>query len=68
MAGERDPSVVRRLVADIVEAEPLAELDRVDVVDAATLTVPDTLAGDVRLLAAARFGAARLIDNIGVRV
>ena len=65
-AGERDAAAVRDLVAAIVAAEPLADLDRVDVVDAGTLEPLSTLAGDVRLLVAARFGRARLVDNLGV--
>ena len=65
-AGERDPAVVRDLVARMVEAEPLAELDYAAVVDATTLEVVDPLAGEVRLLTAARFGRARLLDNVGV--
>jgi pantoate--beta-alanine ligase len=68
LAGERDPAVVRRLVAEIVEAEPLAQLDYAAVVDAGSLSVPDRLSGNVRLLAAVRFGRARLIDNVGVTV
>jgi pantoate--beta-alanine ligase len=66
MAGERDPRVVRTLMAEIIEAEPLAELDYAEVVGADSFTVPDPLAGDLRLLAAVRFGRARLIDNVGV--
>jgi pantoate--beta-alanine ligase len=66
MAGERDPSVVRTLMAEIIEAEPLAELDYAEVVAADSFTVPDPLAGHLRLLAAVRFGRARLIDNVGV--
>ena len=65
-AGERAPAVVRDLVARMVEAEPLAELDYAAVVDATTLEVVDPLAGEVRLLTAARFGRARLLDNVGV--
>jgi pantoate--beta-alanine ligase len=68
VAGERDPAAVASLVGDIVAAEPLAELVSSDVVDSATLVAPATLAGDIRLLVAARFGRARLIDNVGVRV
>jgi pantoate--beta-alanine ligase len=64
-AGERDPARVRALVADLIRAEPLADLDYAEVVDAATLQEVDPLAGKLRLLAAARFGRARLIDNEG---
>ena len=60
------PAVVRDLVAGLIGAEPLAELDYAAVVDAASLEVVDPLAGEVRLLAAARFGRARLLDNVGV--
>jgi pantoate--beta-alanine ligase len=67
-AGERDPAAVRELVAGIIEAEPLAELDYAEVVDADSFLVPETLTGNLRLLAAVRFGRARLIDNVGVTV
>ncbi|HEX5947812.1 MAG TPA: pantoate--beta-alanine ligase [Acidimicrobiales bacterium] len=67
-AGERDPAVVRDLMADIIRAEPLAELDYAEVVDAESFTVPEPLSGNLRLLAAVRFGRARLIDNVGVTV
>jgi len=67
-AGERDPAVVRAILAGPIEAEPLAELDYAEVVDAATFAVPDPLVGTLRLLVAARFGGARLIDNEGATV
>ena len=67
-AGERDPAAVRDLMADIIRAEPLAELDYAAVVDAESFTVPEPLDGNLRLLAAVRFGRARLIDNVGVTV
>jgi len=67
-AGERDPATVRELMAQIIEAEPLAQLDYAEVVDADSFTVPEPLAGNLRLLAAVRFGRARLIDNVGVTV
>ena len=67
-AGERDPAAVRDLMAGIIEAEPLAELDYAEVVDADSFAVPDPLTGNLRLLAAVRFGRARLIDNVGVTV
>jgi pantoate--beta-alanine ligase len=68
LAGERDPAAVRTLMAQIIEAEPQARLDYAEVVDADSFTVPDPLDGNLRLLAAVRFGRARLIDNVGVTV
>ena len=71
LAGEQDPAEVRSLMARIIATEPEGELDYAEVVDAATLTTPPDLgptngAGDLRLLAAVRFGTTRLIDNLGV--
>lgn len=65
LAGERDPAAVQALIAGMIAAEPLATLDYAAVVDARTLEVVDPLAGEVRLLAAAKFGRARLLDNLG---
>jgi len=67
-AGERDPAKVRALMADLIQAEPLADLDYAEVVDSGTLQVVDPLAGELRLLAAVRFGKARLIDNLGATI
>jgi pantoate--beta-alanine ligase len=70
-AGERDPSTVTELVADVIRAEPLAELDYVALVDPATLEPPD---GELepghtyRLLTTARFGVPRLLDNVALPV
>jgi pantoate--beta-alanine ligase len=68
LAGERDGAAVRTLVGQIIEAEPLAQLDYAEVVDADSFRIPDPLAGNLRLLAAVRFGRARLMDNVGVTV
>ncbi len=67
-AGERDGARVEALVSELIDAEPLASLDYVAVVEAASLRSVAPLAGDLRLLAAARFGKARLIDNVGASV
>jgi len=64
--GERDAAMVRDLMARIIAAEPLAALGYAAVVDARTLEVVDPLAGELRLLTAAKFGRARLLDNLGV--
>jgi pantoate--beta-alanine ligase len=56
-------------MTDVIAKEPLAELDYVALVDADSLTeAPAPLTGNLRLLAAVRFGRARLIDNVGVTV
>jgi pantoate--beta-alanine ligase len=70
IAGERDPAAVRALMAAIVEAEPLAELDYAEVVEPESLRPPESLVAgaEVRLLVAARLGTPRLLDNLGVRV
>jgi pantoate--beta-alanine ligase len=67
-AGARDPALVRAAMVEVLDGEPLAELDYAEVVDAATFAVPDPLEGTLRLLVAARFGGARLIDNVGATV
>jgi pantoate--beta-alanine ligase len=68
LAGERDPAAVTTLMSQIIEAEPPAQLDYAEVVDADSLRIPEPLTGNLRLLAAVRFGRARLIDNVGVTV
>lgn len=65
-AGERSPAAVEARMAEVIEAEPLASLDYVAVVDAATLEPVEPLAGTLRLLGAVRLGKARLIDNVGL--
>jgi pantoate--beta-alanine ligase len=67
-AGERDPAVVRDHMHAFIDSEPHAELEYAEVVRADDLSVPDTLSGELRLLVAARFGRARLIDNRGVTI
>ncbi len=67
-AGERDPAAVAALMAEVVAVEPLVALDYAAVVDAETLADVEPLAGEVRLLVAARVGRPRLLDNVGVTV
>jgi len=67
-AGERDPISVSTLMSEMIEVEPAFQLDYAVAVQAADLSVPERLQDEVRLLAAARLGRARLIDNIGVTI
>ncbi len=64
--GETDADVVRATMSEMIAAEPLGQLDYVEVADARTLE-PQTEANEhSRLFGAVRFGRARLIDNVGV--
>jgi pantoate--beta-alanine ligase len=62
--GERDAGVIRELVTDRIEAEPAADLEYVEVVDATTLEPLDRLDRPAVVLTAAWFGDVRLIDNV----
>ena len=66
-AGETDPAAVEAAMASVIAACPLAEIDYAAAVDPNTLAADGPLSGEVRLVAAVRFGRARLIDNIGCR-
>jgi pantoate--beta-alanine ligase len=66
-AGERDADAVRATMRDVLKGQPLADVDYAEVVSASTFHVPHPLVGELRLLVAARFSKARLIDNVGVR-
>lgn len=68
LAGGSVPRDAAELMADIIGAEPLVDLDYAVVVDADTLAVPEGVEGHLRLLVAARIGTTRLIDNLGLRV
>jgi pantoate--beta-alanine ligase len=64
--GDRDASKAARLMAETIEAEPLARLDYAAAVDPDTLTDRDVIEGPVLLAVAAWVGKARLIDNVTV--
>jgi pantoate--beta-alanine ligase len=64
-AGERSAAAVRAAMHAVLDPVPEAEVDYLEVVDAGTLAPVDPLDGELRLLGAARFGQARLIDNVG---
>ena len=63
VAGERDMAALRQAMQDMIEAEPLARVDYVSIVDYDTLQPVDELAGKALAALAVKFGKTRLIDN-----
>ncbi|MCW2277071.1 pantoate--beta-alanine ligase [Heliophilum fasciatum] len=67
-AGERDATVLRRLMIELIAQEPRAEVDYVAIVDNLNLQPLEKLEGACLLALAVRFGKTRLIDNLVVEV
>jgi pantoate--beta-alanine ligase len=69
MEGERNPKRVAELVRARVEAEPLARLEYVSVIDAETMEKFDRIPEDrpVLIALAAQVGRTRLIDNVVIQ-
>jgi pantoate--beta-alanine ligase len=66
--GESSPDAVSSAMRSVLASEAVvSSIDYVAVVDPATFDAPVSIAGEVRLLIAARVGRARLIDNVGAR-
>jgi pantoate--beta-alanine ligase len=62
--GERDGERLRRVMLDVLGAEPLAQVDYVSAADPATLVELGQATDGVLLSMAVRVGRARLIDNM----
>jgi len=62
-AGERDVVKLRQLIVDMIEAEPLAEIDYVEIYSYPELESADRLQCPALLALAVKFGRTRLIDN-----
>ncbi len=64
LAGERDGERLRQVMADVLAAEPLAQVDYVSAADPVTLAELGQATNGVLLSMAVRVGRARLIDNL----
>ena len=62
-AGEKDTAKIRKVITDMIEKEPLAKIDYVEVVDWNTLESVDQVDGPVLTAIAVYIGKTRLIDN-----
>lgn len=66
--GEKNAEVIKTHILNVIRQEPLAQIDYVEIVNAAALENVTTLEGDILIALAVRFGKARLIDNIRLEV
>lgn len=66
--GERRAGELRRIMREVLAAEPLARIDYVSVADPAALNELDIVAGPALLSLAVHIGPARLIDNLAIGV
>jgi pantoate--beta-alanine ligase len=62
--GVRDSAVILSAMRALVDNEPLAEIDYIQVVDTLTLESINTIGSSALLAMAVRFGKTRLIDNL----
>ncbi len=63
-AGQSDAAEISRRMRDMIEAEPLARIDYISIVDADTLEDLDVVQGKVLIALAVFIGRTRLIDNV----
>lgn len=64
-SGERNPEVLKKAVRNVLNAEPLAEIDYVDIYAVPGLKEPAVpLTGENLLAIAVKIGTTRLIDNV----
>jgi pantoate--beta-alanine ligase len=67
LGGERNPQALREQVVAEIQGAPLARIDYVEVVDPDALTPLPSIANQVLIALAVRFGSTRLIDNLCLR-
>lgn len=63
--GERDAARVKACMRDLIQSEPLTDIDYVEIVDMNTMRALDVIEGEVLCAIAVNVGGeARLIDNV----
>ncbi len=67
-SGERDPQKLQQMMRNIIESEPLATPEYIEIVDSITLEHQATISGEILVALAVRIGKTRLIDNLTLSV
>ncbi len=65
-SGEKEASLIKQKMIDLISAEPLARLDYVEIVDLNTLEPLKKLEGQALIALAVFIGRTRLIDNLRI--
>lgn len=67
--GERDSAKVKNAMRELIESEPLTDIDYIEIVDVNTMKSLDVIKGDILCAIAVNVGGeARLIDNMMMTV
>ncbi len=67
--GERDAEKVKKAMRELIESEPLTDIDYVEIVDVNTMKSLDVIKGEILCAIAVNVGGeARLIDNFMMKV
>lgn len=62
-SGIRNSNDIRKIIVEVIEKQPLATIDYVEIVDSNTLENIETIQADVLIAIAVYIGKTRLIDN-----
>ena len=63
LCGETSASVIKKSISDIIESEPLAKIDYVEIVSFPDVEKVEDIDGDILAAVAVYIGKTRLIDN-----
>jgi pantoate--beta-alanine ligase len=64
--GEKDAKLIRRQMRELIQKQPLAEIDYISIADAETLDELDEVRPPALVSLAVKIGKTRLIDNVVV--
>jgi pantoate--beta-alanine ligase len=64
--GEKDAKLIRRQMRELIQKQPLAEIDYISIADAETLDELDEVKPPALVSLAVKIGKTRLIDNVVV--
>jgi len=62
--GEKDAQTIRQQMTDLIQKQPLADIDYVSIANAETLDELDRVKSPALVSLAVRIGSTRLIDNV----